>query len=348
VAGGGGGFADHIISGSTNVYVNSATSTISFTTNGSVANYFDASGRLITTGISVTTNQMSATTGYFSGKVGVGTISPLKKLSVVASSSGDGISIEGSSASGFSPQLSLVSDSTINGALVYAQVAGHGISNAVAGDLVLKSNDTAGSLLLATSATECIRMTAAGNVGIGTSTPTGALQVSGTFTVSLSTQTTTPTFYANSSGNVGIGTSSPAVKLHVAGAGDVYSYLESTSGGAAYLKLRAPNSSYAAHNSLASYDESQENWYIGGTGADTNSLVFRTNGTNNRMMIDSSGNVGIGTMGPSYKLHVGSGQVRVDATSSTSAYGLMFCPPVRPPATRWRASASRGRPMGSP
>jgi hypothetical protein len=68
----GAGYPDHIISGTTNVYVNSATSTISFTTNGSVANYIDASGRLITTGISVTTNQMSATTGYFSQNVGIG------------------------------------------------------------------------------------------------------------------------------------------------------------------------------------------------------------------------------------------------------------------------------------
>jgi hypothetical protein len=75
-ASGGNGYADHIISGTTNVYANSATSTISFTTNGSVANYFDASGRLITTGISVTTNQMSATTGYFAGNVGVGTTAP--------------------------------------------------------------------------------------------------------------------------------------------------------------------------------------------------------------------------------------------------------------------------------
>src|ERR1700709_2099028 len=65
-ASGSGGFADHIISGTTNVYVNSNTSTISFTTNGSVANYFNSSGVLVTTGISVTTNQMSATTGYFS------------------------------------------------------------------------------------------------------------------------------------------------------------------------------------------------------------------------------------------------------------------------------------------
>ena len=76
---------DRITSGTTNVTVNSATSTISFTTNGSVANYIDSSGRLVTTGISVTTNQLSATTGYFSGNVGIGTTSPNYKLDVSGS-----------------------------------------------------------------------------------------------------------------------------------------------------------------------------------------------------------------------------------------------------------------------
>ena len=78
----GGGSGDNITSGTTNVTVNSATSTISFTTNGSVANYINSSGRLVTTGISVTTNQLSATTGYFSGNLGVKVNSPLSTLHV--------------------------------------------------------------------------------------------------------------------------------------------------------------------------------------------------------------------------------------------------------------------------
>jgi hypothetical protein len=39
------------------------------------------------------------------------------------------------------------------------------------------------------------------------------LQVSGTFTVSTSAQTTTPSFYVNSSGNISIGTNSPSQAL---------------------------------------------------------------------------------------------------------------------------------------
>ena len=76
---------DRITSGTTNVTVNSNTATISFTTNGSVANYIDSSCRLVTTGISVSTNQLSATTAYFSGNVGIGMQSPTAPLDVSGS-----------------------------------------------------------------------------------------------------------------------------------------------------------------------------------------------------------------------------------------------------------------------
>lgn len=56
-----------------------------------------------------------------------------------------------------------------------------------------------------------------GNVAIGTSTPTVALQVSGSFIVSQTQQTTTPTLYTNSSGQVGIGTNAPNAALGVNG-----------------------------------------------------------------------------------------------------------------------------------
>ena len=53
---------DRITSGTDNLTINGSTHTISLTTNGSVANYVDASGRFVMTGISTTTNQASFTT----------------------------------------------------------------------------------------------------------------------------------------------------------------------------------------------------------------------------------------------------------------------------------------------
>lgn len=60
-------------------------------------------------------------------------------------------------------------------------------------------------------------MNSSGNLGLGTITPTATLQVSGTFTVSLSTQTTTPSLFVSNSGNVGIGTNAPGYPLDVSG-----------------------------------------------------------------------------------------------------------------------------------
>lgn len=65
---------DRILSSTTGITAQSG-GVISITTNGTTANYFDTSGRLVTSGISITTpNGISSTNGYFSGKVSTGRI----------------------------------------------------------------------------------------------------------------------------------------------------------------------------------------------------------------------------------------------------------------------------------
>ena len=98
----------------------------------------------------------------------------------------------------------------------------------------------------------------------------------------------------DTSGNVGIGTSSPAQKLHVAGTGDTRLQVESTSSGAAVFYLNGSNAAFAAYNTIQSRNGSTVQWAIGGSGTE-NALPFYTNGTTERMRIDSSGNVLIGT-----------------------------------------------------
>ena len=106
----------------------------------------------------------------------------------------------------------------------------------------------------------------------------------------------------DTSQNVGIGTSSPAQKLHVAGTGDTRLQVESTSSGAGVIYLNGSTAGFAGYNTIQSRNGSTVQWAIGGSG-DQNTLPFYTNGSE-RMRIDSSGNVGIGTSSPAYALHV--------------------------------------------
>jgi hypothetical protein len=98
----------------------------------------------------------------------------------------------------------------------------------------------------------------------------------------------------DSDGDVGIGTDSPAQKLHIAGTGDTRLQVESTSSGAGVIYLNASTAALAAYNTIQSRNGSTVQWAIGGSGTE-NALPFYTNGTTERMRIDSSGNVLVGT-----------------------------------------------------
>ena len=98
-----------------------------------------------------------------------------------------------------------------------------------------------------------------------------------------------------SAGNVGIGTTAPASKLHVTGAGSGTFRAESTS------------SDYPIR--ISGYQTTADA-YIGVDSS--NKLKLYVN-SNDRLVINSSGNVGIGTAGPAYKLDV-DGDIQINET----------------------------------
>jgi len=108
----------------------------------------------------------------------------------------------------------------------------------------------------------------------------------------------------DNAGNVGIGTSSPATKLHIKGSLALGSIRSESTG----------DVTTTGYNYISFYDTSGQVGYVGYAGA-ANSydivnnlasgfLTFKTGGYTERMRIDSSGNVGIGTTTPSRPLVV--------------------------------------------
>ncbi|HVX57913.1 MAG TPA: hypothetical protein VHA37_09375, partial [Candidatus Saccharimonadales bacterium] len=295
-----GGSGDRITSGTTTLMAISSTSFVSLTQAGTNTGWFDPTRGLVTIGLS-STGPISATNGYFSSTVGIGT-------APAVSSSYSKLMI-----AGLCNQMDIHSGLQTNGLqLSGGDVCGggdyHGPGNGSSAAVVNTQN---GSLYLGTNNSAKKVLTASGNAGIDTLTPAATLQVSGTFIVSNSAQVTTPSIYVGSgTGNVGIGTNNPLVNLQI----------NSVSG--PYIWLTGNNGTIA--------DTSGGGLQIGNTGNSGIRFSVGANaGTygNNEVARFTPAGLGIGTQTPSATLEV-SGTIKMSGSTgnvgcTSSDYGLM-------------------------
>jgi hypothetical protein len=237
------------------------------------------------------------------GNVGIGTTSPAAKLHTV----GEGIVdiVQSSNTVSYTQYYtsSTGASSTSDGLTV-------GL-NGLDGYVFLRE---AANLILGTSDTERLRITAAGNVGIGTTSPQDKLTVKGATNYNLNLgllggysgiyvyndassaynhlriDASPLLLNSYSGGNVGIGTASPAEKLHVSGK------ILQNNGGSLYLDANATNTILASVGARAVVFEvdSANRLVIGSTGTirlNNYGSGSKTGTVAYNLAVDSSGNI---------------------------------------------------------
>ena len=141
-----------------------------------------------------------------------------------------------------------------------------------------------------------------------------------------------------SAGNVGIGTDNPGVKLEIASgtgggsAPDSRTLLHIDKDGEAYISINSPAGSFngirlnvagTPKAFMELYDDATQGKKLNIGTVDARDLVFDT-GNQPKMTILSGGNVGIGTTGPTRKLHIVSGATNALSLDSTEQYMMEF------------------------
>ena len=176
-----------------------------------------------------------------------------------------------------------------------AAIAGTKISSDFGGQDVTTTGDVNGANLVLSHTTPTIQLNDSNN------NPDFVLQNNnGVFRIRDNTNSA-DRINIDSSGNVGIGTTSPSSNLHVKGSGEILRLETTATTGSNYINFNDADENKAFVGMASASDDSFSVWL-----AKSSNLRFATANTE-RMRIDSSGKVGIGTNSPTEILHIKEG-----------------------------------------
>ena len=191
--------------------------------------------------------------------------------------------------------------------MVYDSSAGTGLL--IDGNQIEQVNAAGAVYINFNSSASTILNVGGGNVGIGVSAPTSALQVSGTFTVSSTVTGISPALYVSTSGNVGIGTSTPTNLFAIHQSEDTTPATVNSYG----FRVLNKGSSAVSIGADATYN------YIQGW----NRPLQINNVGNNTLFNVGGGSAGIGTTSPNATLNV-SGSFNVSTSAQTSSNPSLY------------------------
>jgi hypothetical protein len=240
-----------------------------------------------------------------SGNVGIGTSSPTSELHLHVSGASNGAQIKFDSDYG----IGYVGqeNNTSNNLIIGSSTAG---VTFYAADSEAMRIDSSGTLILKGPDDNSLQFYESGSEIARIGPNSGDLRF-------LVGSTSVPSMIIDSSGNVGIGTSSPTAPLHVyeSGSGDGTITIGNAQGGDTTNIGKQGSTAYGANSAGDAFVyTSTVNLSLMADGA-SSAIKFSTGGNSERMRIDSSGNLLVGT--PS-----GTGRIQVTAAASQNGINI--------------------------
>ena len=262
-------------------------------------NITQTTGTVTSTGLKITGGTVTSGTSYAlttdanAGNVGIGTTGPAKLLEITGTTTPGGtLRLSSSSTNVLAGEsfgeLDFYSvDASTNGVGITGFIKSVAINAGVTSALTFGTR-------VATNATEVMRIDSTGNVGIGTTAPTTILNIDDNAATGTGLKIT-------GGGNGG------SLATFVRDVGADTTVAISGSGGDAQMYFTTTGNTFSIGTDSTSFKISDNT----------------TLGTNDRLIIDLNGNVGIGTTGPSFKLEVAgaSGVDNIKITPGTGAIG---------------------------